>query len=496
MHGCKPVRLSAQFIYLIILSFGCQTLASDINETLSGQKWKDKNQYRTVMHIQSDMSSGSYSLAELSDVAKGYELDAIFLTDNITEYIQFGFPPLRNILWAGYSLPSIMTYGPENYLARVKQENTRQTNILYIAGAEVCPRIYWTGSLQDKNLVCHNHQRNIIALGPFDAETLRNIPECCGFIWGKHNYWIIGTRVLIGVFLFAVFCFLFVAPMLARRSGISRRDIRWSALSTFVLPIVIICFAVNWWAAQQPDFQIYGEKHTPTHEQAMINYFNKLNIVNYWAHPEAVDHHDFDYHGVKFQADTAPYPGVLLTTKDYSAFGGVYEGKNMLTEPGSLWDKAIDQYIHGLRPSPSWCYGEMLYHYEGQAKTKKLGNVETIILADERDEKKLLESLRTGQCYARRNTDDNHLILDDWHIAVTDADSTNINVTSTITVSSKQPNTSVTIQLIRNGKEIATHSSTLPTTFTHTDTPTDKAFYRAIVKARHPLKLVTNPLFP
>jgi len=495
MRGFWSFRLSVQVIYLIILSFGYHTFASPLQETLSDTQWKDKNQYRSVLHVQSTMSTGHYSLEKLTEVAQGYDLEVIFLTDNITEYIQFGLPYLRNILWMGYSLPSIMTYGPENYMAAIKRENNRQTNILYIAGAEVCPRVYWTGSLQNHNLVCHNHQRNIIALGPFDAETLRNIPECCGYIPGKHKAWIIGTRVLIGVLLLSIICVLFLAPVLARRSGISRRDIRWSALVTFVLPLVLLCFAANWWAGRQPDFKIYGDVHGSTYEQAMIDYFDKHGIVNYWAHPEAVDHHDFEYHGIKFQADTIPYPGILLTTKDYTAFGGVYEGKNNLTEPGNFWDKTLEQYLTGKRQTAPWCFGEMLYHYEGQAKTKKLGNVETIILADTRDEKALQESMRKGLCYARRNTDDNHLTLDNWQLKTETKDTSKIQATLTLTVSSRQPDTEVTIQIIRNGIEIATQTGVLPMTVTHTDQPEGKAYYRAIIKAKHPLKLITNPLF-
>ncbi|NCC49598.1 MAG: hypothetical protein EOM20_00135 [Spartobacteria bacterium] len=441
------------------------------------------------------MSSGSYALPKLTEVAKGYGLDAVFLTDNITEYIQFGLPPLRNILWAGYSLPSIMTFGPENYLDAIQRENARQDDILYVAGAETCPRVYWTGALRNQDLVCHNHQRNIIALGPFDAQTLRDIPECCGFIPGKHTYWIIATRALLALFIFAIFCFLFVAPVLARRSGLSTRDIRWSALATVILPIALVCFAADWWARQQPDFQIYGEEHAPTHEQAMIDYFNRHNIVHYWAHPEAVDHHEFDYHGIRFQADTAPYPGVLLTTSGYTAFGGVYEGKNNLTDPGSLWDKALEQYLDGSRPAPAWCYGEMLYHYEGQAKTKKLGNVETVILAETRTPDALLEGLRTGQCYARRNTDANYLVLDDWKLEQTTSENADAEVTATLALSSKQPDTRATIQLIRNGEVIATDERDLPTTFSHTAPLEGKACYRAVVTAGHPLKLATNPLF-
>src|SRR3989304_4590808 len=101
--------------------------------------------YSCIFHVHSRISSpGGYSLSELTGVARRYGVDAIFLSDNLTDTIEYGLPPLRHVLWLNYSRPSVMTFGPRAYLDMVAAENRRQSDVLYVPGVEVCPRFYWT----------------------------------------------------------------------------------------------------------------------------------------------------------------------------------------------------------------------------------------------------------------------------------------------------------------------------------------------------------------
>ena len=85
---------------------------------------------KCIVHIHSDMSSGTYSLPELTETAKNYGIDVLFLTDSLTQSIEYGLLPWRHILWAGHSRPSILTLGPKRYLAAIQRENDRQSDVL------------------------------------------------------------------------------------------------------------------------------------------------------------------------------------------------------------------------------------------------------------------------------------------------------------------------------------------------------------------------------
>ncbi|MCG2658635.1 MAG: hypothetical protein L6437_00110, partial [Kiritimatiellae bacterium] len=49
--------------------------------------------FSCIMHVHTRMSSGLYQLPELTQIAKAQGVDAIFLTDNLLESIEFGLPP-------------------------------------------------------------------------------------------------------------------------------------------------------------------------------------------------------------------------------------------------------------------------------------------------------------------------------------------------------------------------------------------------------------------
>lgn len=452
----------------------------------------EEKEYSCIVHVHSKMSSsGSYSLPELTEVARNYGVDAIFLTDNLTHNIQYGIAPLRHILWWGYSRDSVLTVGPEKYLDRIAAENRRQSDVLYVPGVEVCPRFYWTGSLFGGDPVCHDHQRNLIVLGVDDAGIFKRIPQACGYVWPKNAGWIIATRLLAILFVAACLAFLGLPKFLARRSPYSVRKIRRSLVRGFILPLLVIMIGVNVVASLIPAFRIYGEDKSAGHDQKVIDFLREHDVVHYWAHPEARDHHEFKYLGVSFEADTDPYPELLIETHGYTGFGGVYEDKNTLIEPGSGWDVVLNEYAKGKRQSPVWCFGEMLYHYEGQSG-KKLGNVETMVWATEKSEKALLASLREGLFYARRNRNGQSLILESWRVGEGAGNLISVHV------SSRVPGEDIVVRLIRNGIPIKRMSGRTPLKAAFEDGPSasgQKTYYRAIVSGSGSLKLITNPIF-
>jgi len=455
--------------------------------------------------VHSKISSyGRYSLSELTEVARGYGVDVIFLSDNLTDTIQYGIAPLRHILWFNYSRRSVTTLGPQAYLDQIESENRRQSEVLYVPGIEICPRFYWTGSLPDGDLVCHNHQRNLIALGVNDAKVLKKIPEVCGYVWQKNPGYMVSSRVLLVLLLMACLGMVVMPRFLAHRSPYSARQIWRSFVLGIILPLLVICAVVNIVVSLGQSFHIYGKDEPGRYEQHTIDFLDKHNLVHYWAHPEAADDHQFSdvpIHKLKyvpfktlkipFKAHTDPYPELLSLTKGYTGFGGVYEDENTLINPGSMWDEVLKQYVNGRRDAPVWCFGEMLYHYEGQAG-KKLRNVETIVWAAEKSAEALLESLRKGHFYARENSDGQSLVLEEWKVKQA------FPAEIVFRVSSRIPSEEIRIQLVRNGELIKEISGKTPVEFEFADDTLSRsatAYYRVVVLGRGPLKLVTNPVF-
>ncbi len=506
--------------------------------------------FSCIMHVHTRMSSGNYQLPELTRIAREQGVDAIFLSDNLTESIEFGLPPLRHVFWAGHRENSVLTIGGKRFLAEVRRENERlssaargQPDVLYIPGVEIVPRFYWSGSLREKNLVCHNHQRDLIVIGTENICSLINLPVTCGYVPGRDTAWIVITRLLLVLFIGAILGVVFLPRRLARRSGFTAGMIRRSFFFGLILPLALLMILVNFVAGLMPGFRIYSPDDPGRFEQRVLDALKRENLVSFWAHPEATDHGEFKYLGVSFAVDTRPYPEVLVKTRGYTGFAGINDGENKFVDPGSIWDMVLKQYLDGERGEPAWCFGEMLYHYEGQAG-KKLSNVETIVWAPEKKTAALLDSIRRGYFYSRSNYGGQSLVLDQWRVNGLESgrsgQATNGAVNISLRVSARLEGEALAepadlsaeairakgevpiatrlgealrrsrerigtkegekaeVLIIRNGAVIKKDRLSLPFDMEISDSlpsAVSNAYYRAVVSGKYPVRLVTNPIF-
>lgn len=476
-------------------------LSDEVRQVLD-PAWAERKAYSCIMHVHTAFSSGRYSLPELTDIAAGKGVDAVFLSDALTESIEFGLFPLRHIFWASKQHLSVLKTGPRRYLEAIKAENQRQDQVLYVPGVELMPRFYWEGSLLKRNLVVNDHQRNLVVMGTDDPAFLETLPVANGFLPRRDTGWIILTRLCLVLFLAAVLSIPFLAPLLARRSGYSVGEIRRSLLLGLVTPLAVVTVLLNILLSFIPRFDIYDSADLPLHEQEIIDVLNAKNLPHFWAHPEESDVHELKVLGFGFRAYTRPYPDMLLQTKEFTGFAGLNEGRDGQVQAGSFWDTVLNDYILGRRKKPAWCYGEMLYHYEGQAG-KSLDNVETMVWADDRSAANLLESLRSGLFYARRNRAGQALSLGVWKIG--DAESgqtlqaTGASVHLSLGVSARMPGEKLEVLIIRGGELLRKDTLTAPFEIDLEDTLPASAltgtFYRAVIIGRQPLRLITNPIF-
>ncbi|MBU4366624.1 MAG: hypothetical protein L6437_01765, partial [Kiritimatiellae bacterium] len=402
--------------------------------------------------------------------------------------------------------PSVLALGVKRCLAEVQRENERQGDVLYIPGVELVPRFFWSGSLRSTNLVCHNHQRNLIVLGTQDAHDLVSLPAAVGYVPGRDTGWIFTTRLLLLLFIGGCAGLIFMPRLLARRSGLRVGVIRRAWLCGLLLPLVLAMVVVNEVALMMPAFNIYSPDDPARFEQRVLDALQRQNLISFWASPEATDHHEFKYGGVPFAVDTRAFPEVLLKTRGYTGFAGVNEGENKFVDPGSIWDMVLKQYLDGKRDEPPWCFGEMLYHYEGQAG-KRLSNIETMVWAQEKKAAALLASVRKGFFYARSNYRGQSLTLDQWQVNRWESGqtghTTNGTVDISLRVSAKIPGEKAEVLIIRNGEVIKKADMTVPFELNFQDSlpraargPQEtRVYYRAIVSGKYPVRLVINPIF-
>jgi hypothetical protein len=377
---------------------------------------------------------------------------------------------------------------------------------------EIVPRFFWSGSLFEKNLVCHNHQRNLIVIGTENISSPMKLPSTCGYVPGRDTHWIFATRLLLVLFVAACLGMVFLPRRLARRSDYSAGMIRRAFIFGLILPLLLLMLFVNCTASMLPGFNIYGPDDPGRFEQRVLNALKRENLMSFWAHPEAPDHVEFKYFGVPFAVDTRPYPEVLLKTTGYTGFAGVNEGENKFVDPGSVWDIALKQYLDGKRDEPPWCFGEMLYHYDGQAG-KKLSNVENMVWAKEKSSAALLASIRNGNFYARQNYAGRSLTLDHWRVnglaSGQTGQATNGSVDISLRVSARLPGEAAKpsvalakegekaeVIIIRNGEVIKKIDLPLPLELSLRDSPPETGvYYRAVISGKYPVRLVTNPIF-
>ncbi|MDA2910054.1 hypothetical protein MYX04_03860 [Nitrospiraceae bacterium AH_259_D15_M11_P09] len=353
-----------------------------------------------AFHVHSTASTGSLSLDQLAEQAEQLGLDAVILSDNFVLRLEYGLPPLRRVFRKTVSLPSVLDYGVERYLADIAAVQARHPGVLLIPGVEVMPHYYWTGSLLERNLTMHNSQKNLLVLGLSRAEDYAALPIHGNF--GSYRYgWETALNVTPGLLLIPA------AWLWRHRShrtvlvGITPHTVtKRYRTPAIVLAGVAVLLLVLAWPFSQPIYSQYDDDLSYSPYQALIDAVTSRGGIVIWSMPEA---RDFNVYSVgplgPVTIKTDPYPEALLRTNGYTGFGGVYQDTRSATQPGGLWDKVIRRYLTGQGAVPPFVSGEIAFHTPGQAGIE-LDQVLTVFWTRERTAAGILEAMRTGHMYA------------------------------------------------------------------------------------------------
>lgn len=346
-----------------------------------------------ALHVHSTASTGGLSLAQLAEEAERLGLDALILSDNFVLRYEFGLWPFRGIIRKRVAFPSVLEYGIGRYLDELVEVQARHPRVLLVPGLEVAPHYVWTGSMLAGTLTMENSQRNLLAIGLTRPEDMAGLPVAGNPESDRYGWESVLNLVPLLVLGLA-------AWLWSRRRGQSVRLRRLRATAALILAGPAVLALISAWPFSQPLYSTYDAGLGYRPYQTFIDAVVARGGVTIWSMPEARDFHQYPVGllGV-VTVKTEPYPEALLRTSGYTAFGGIYLDNHPVTQPGGLWDQALNLYLAGQRSAPPIAVGETAFHGPGQ-DSRRLDQVVTIFQVRERTVAGVLAALQSGRLYA------------------------------------------------------------------------------------------------
>ncbi|PYM44312.1 MAG: hypothetical protein DME12_00600 [Candidatus Rokuibacteriota bacterium] len=453
-----------------------------------------------VLHVHSTLSTGDFSLDELAALAEKNGVGALLLTENYLLRVEYGPPPFRALTRVVREERSILDGGVGRFLDAVAEARRRNPRVLLIAGVEVVPHYYWTGSPLALEMTAHNTQKNLLVFGlagaPLESLPVAGNAAAGGFAWTAALDLVPGLLLIPGALL------LMLKRRAVQRVGhavVVVRRRRWLA-GGLLCAVGALALARAWPFTGDP-YPPYSDLGLAPH-QALIEYVDRLGGVTVWSLPEARDSGEQWLGPVRVAWQTDPYPDDLLRTFRNTAFGAVYEDTTRFDLGGGGWDQLLRQYAAGERSRPAWAVGESGFH--GVSAGKSIGPVQTVFLVSERTERAVLDAMKRGRMYALFRGADPALALAEF--SVTDGVR---NAVSGETLTTREGSLlevrvgidavdgaarAVRVALLRNGTLAGAWTATTPFRVVQREVyDGGPAFYRLDV--RGPGRLLSNPIF-
>jgi hypothetical protein len=442
-----------------------------------------------VIDVRTTFSDGAYDPETLVGMARKRGIGVLCLNDHDTMEMEYGIPPFRNILRKRVELGSLKKSGAEKYLASVREARKNYPDMIVIPGAESAPFYYWSGNPLAGNLTANDHERRILTIGLEKAEDYRTL-QALHIASGVSGLMTWPATVAAVLLIFS----LFLLP--------GRGRPRWAGA---VIAAGSLLFILNAFFASASLFDPYHGAQGAKPYQRFIDEMNKAGMLTFWNYPETRS-------GVRkmgpIRVSTPPYPQMLLETTNYTGFAALYGENITVTEPGGLWDKALQEYCMGYRRRPPWGIATADYHEEGESG-QKLGDFQTVLLVSERSPQGVLDALGNGRMYARQGEFPRMPRLTEFTIAALEQDNARKAVSGEtlflrgaprikISVAGFPPEQTaqLKVRLIRSGELVQIFSGSMPLTIDYVDhfeASGKKVYYRVDVRGYG--TIVSNPIF-
>ena len=351
---------------------------------------------RGVVHVHSDLSTGDLSLDGLVALADQQGIGALLLSENFLARVDYALPPFRALTRVSREERSV---GRDlaGYAARVAAARARFPHVVLVAGVEVIPHYYWTGSPFALDMTVHDVQRNVLVFG-LDPASLTRLPVAGNTAGG--TYTLQSLVDALPVLLVVPAVVLLARPRVRRRrlgrgAVVVVRRRAWGL--GLVLGAVGMTALVRGWPFTS-DGRSGSSDLGAAPYQALIDHVDSAGGVTMWSLPEARDVGEQRVGPIRVGWLTEPYADFLLRTHRYTGFGAVYEDTSTFEQPGGGWDRLLGEYARGERSRPAWALAESAFH--GHTAGKQVGPVHTVFLVKEKTEAGVLEALRHGHMYA------------------------------------------------------------------------------------------------
>jgi len=461
-----------------------------------------------AFHVHSNISSGTLSLDEIAEEAGRMGIDAVVFSENLALRYEYGLFPFRGMIRWTVTLPSVVEYGIDRYLAAVAEAQARHPGVLLVPGVEVTPHYYWTGSLLERNLTMHNAQKNLLVVGLTRSGDYAALPVPGNRGFSRYGWETLGNVWPVGLLVYAAWLWRRRQYRKVRVGVTMMRVARGFHVPAGLLAACGILLLLPAWPYDSPRFSLYDDRLGERPYQALIETAVQRGGTVIWSMPEAVDFNVFPYGPLgPVTVKTDPYPASLLQTAGYAGFGGVYQDTRTITEPGALWDQLLLQYLEGLRTDLPFSFGEIAYHRPGQAGIE-LNQVLNIVTVRERTAAGVVEAMKAGRLYAlsqagrpfglrldtfRVETQDGARAADVGKLFMRGAEPPAVRVAVTATDRGAHQ---VQVMIIRSGQVIARMAGATPFDQRVVDgtlPPGAAAYYR--VDVRGDGEILSNPIF-
>ena len=455
---------------------------------VTGTARAEYQQVAGLMDLRSTFSDGAYDVDTLAKMARERGFEVVVVNDHDVMAMEYGLPPLRNVLKKREERNSINASGADQYLHAIQEAEKSNPGMIIIPGSESSPFYYWTGSAFNGGLTANNHERRILTVGMENPQDYEGLPVLHNGFTQRHLSMAFTELVLFG-FAFMTGIALIIWRGFYRIAGVA-------------LALLSLVFAWNSNPFRSSPYDPYHGDQGIAPYQYFIDDVSSRGGITFWNYPETKS-------GVRelgpVKVKTEPYPWVLLDSKGYTGFAALYGDTITITEPGNLWDKVLTEYCRGYRDRPAWGIATADYHKEGDAG-EKLGNFQTVFLVQEKSRKAVLEAIKAGKMYAYRGDYPRSVRLEEFSVSdpagekkglsgddIVVKGRPRIKVALTVSDASDQP---VRVRLIRSGQLIETFDAKLPVTVDYEDESAaigEKHFYRVDMQGCG--ILVSNPIF-
>ena len=443
-----------------------------------------------VMHVHTTFSSGRYSIEQLVAKAKEKDLEVLVLTDHDLVVMEYGLPPLRNIIKKREPRKSVIQNGPHLYLADIERQNNLQNDVIIIPGVQSSPFYFWTGSPFKKNLTAHNYRKELLLIGMQNPLDYQNLPLLHnGF--SKRYFSRLLPRSIIFLISFFLGLYLFFQKKILKLLGV------FIGISSLLL-------LINHHPFQSSRFDAYHGDQGIEPYQEVIDYVSQRQGLTFWAHPES----NYSTAGVRLgpiTLKTGHYANDLLNSQDYTGFSAIYGDTITATKAGKHWDRVLNAYCRGKRQTAAWAIAGADFHQEKRGV--QLDTFQTVFLVKNKTADEVLDALANGRMYAVRKSNEPRLVLDKFEVSDT-ANTIQAIMGQALTIKGipilegrisafDNGRMTVFVSLIRGGKIWQSFGGLTPLEFHFADQDAwkGKTFYRVEVRDSTHGKLLSNPIF-